>query len=200
MNFANIALLAEETAPQQQGGMPSWVIWVILGVAFVLMIAMTIIPRRKQQKQTENMMSSLKVGDTVMTIGRIVGEIIAIDNAKNTVTIKSGVGDNASTLVIDKLAVGMVINPNMPVSQTKEEKKEEEKEKAPVIEKIAKENKIASVIKQQKKGGAFEELDNNDEAKAEEVKPDEVKAEEVKTEEVVAEPVVEEVKEEVKEK
>ena len=195
MNFANIALLAEEAAPQQQpAGMPSWVIWVILGVAFVLMIVMTIIPRRKQQKQTENMMNSLKVGDTVMTIGRIVGEIIAIDNAKNTVTIKSGVGDNASTLIIDKLAVGMVINPNQPVSQTKEQKKEDEKEEAPVIEKTAKENKVADLIKQQKKGDAFEEL--NDKADSvEEVKAEEVKTEEVKADEVKAEPV-----EEVKEK
>lgn len=153
----NLIFLAEEA--QQQGGFPAWAMWVILGVAFVLMIAMTIIPRRKQQKQTQNMMDNLKVGDKVMTIGRIVGVITAIDNTTNTVTIQSGEGEHASILVIDKLAIGMVINPNAP--QPKQEvKQEEKKEEEVVIEKTAKENKVADMLKKHKKNakeGAFDE-------------------------------------------
>lgn len=150
----NLIFLAEA-----QGGFPAWAMWVILGVAFVLMIAMTIIPRRKQQKQTQNMMDNLKVGDKVMTIGRIVGVITAIDNTTNTVTIQSGEGEHASILVIDKLAIGMVINPNAP--QPKQEvKQEEKKEEEVVIEKTAKENKVADMLKKHKKNakeGAFDE-------------------------------------------
>lgn len=141
----NLTFLAE-------GGNSSWVMWVILAVAFVLMIAMTIIPRRKQQKQTENMMSNLKVGDKVMTIGRIVGTIIEVDNRNNTVTIQSGEGEHASILVIDKLAVGMVINPNTPANKPVE-KKEEKKEEEIVVEKTAKENKVADILKKHKKDG-----------------------------------------------
>ena len=151
----NLIFLAEEA----QGGFFAWAMWVILGVAFVLMIAMTIIPRRKQQKQTQNMMDNLKVGDKVMTIGRIVGVITAIDNSTNTVTIQSGEGEHASILVIDKLAIGMVINPNAP--QPKQEvKQEEKKEEEVVIEKTAKENKVADMLKKHKKNakeGAFDE-------------------------------------------
>ncbi|MDD7457070.1 MAG: preprotein translocase subunit YajC [Clostridia bacterium] len=151
----NLIFLAEEA----QGGFPAWAMWVILGVAFVLMIAMTIIPRRKQQKQTQNMMDNLKVGDKVMTIGRIVGVITAIDNSTNTVTIQSGEGEHASILVIDKLAIGMVINSNAP--QPKQEvKQEEKKEEEVVIEKTAKENKVADMLKKHKKNakeGAFDE-------------------------------------------
>lgn len=152
----NLIFLAEEA----QGGFPAWAMWVILGVAFVLMIAMTIIPRKKQQKQTQNMMDNLKVGDKVMTIGRIVGVITAIDNTTNTVTIQSGEGEHASILVIDKLAIGMVINPNAP--QPKQEvKQEEKKEEEVVIEKTAKENKVADMLKKHKKNakeGAFDEV------------------------------------------
>lgn len=152
----NLIFLAEEA----QGGFPAWAMWVILGVAFVLMIAMTIIPRKKQQKQKQNMMDNLKVGDKVMTIGRIVGVITAIDNTTNTVTIQSGEGEHASILVIDKLAIGMVINPNAP--QPKQEvKQEEKKEEEVVIEKTAKENKVADMLKKHKKNakeGAFDEV------------------------------------------
>ena len=202
MNFSNIMFLADEAAPQQ-GGMPSWVLWVILGVAFVLMIVMTIVPRKKQQKQTENMMNNLKVGDKVMTIGRIVGEIIAIDNSNNTVTIKSGVGDTASTLVIDKLDIGMVLNQSgQPAAPKKEEEKKDEKEAAPVVEKTAKESKVADQIKKQKKGAFDDAIETNakEEVKAEEVveetpvATEEVKAEEL-ADEVVEEAKVEDVKE-----
>ena len=153
--------------------MPNWVMWVILAVAFVLMIAMTIIPRKKQQKQTQNMMDSLKKGDRVMTIGRIVGTIVAIDNSNNTVTIQSGEGDKASILVIDKLAIGMVINQNasapVEAAPVKEEKKEEV-----VVEKTAKESMVAETLKKHKK---------------------DVKEEVAPAEEITAEPVVEEVAE-----
>lgn len=189
----NLIFLAEEA----QGGFPAWAMWVILGVAFVLMIAMTIIPRRKQQKQTQNMMDNLKVGDKVMTIGRIVGVITAIDNSTNTVTIQSGEGEHASILVIDKLAIGMVINPNAP--QPKQEvKQEEKKEEEVVIEKTAKENKVADMLKKHKKNakeGAFDEAIEAETVVTEsEVATEEVKeaVEAEATEEVQAEEVKEE--------
>lgn len=189
----NLIFLAEEA----QGGFPAWAMWVILGVAFVLMIAMTIIPRRKQQKQTQNMMDNLKVGDKVMTIGRIVGVITAIDNSTNTVTIQSGEGEHASILVIDKLAIGMVINSNAP--QPKQEvKQEEKKEEEVVIEKTAKENKVADMLKKHKKNakeGAFDEaIEAETVATESEVATEEVKeaVEAEATEEVQAEEVKEE--------
>jgi len=189
----NLIFLAEEA----QGGFPAWAMWVILGVAFVLMIAMTIIPRKKQQKQTQNMMDNLKVGDKVMTIGRIVGVITAIDNTTNTVTIQSGEGEHASILVIDKLAIGMVINPNAP--QPKQEvKQEEKKEEEVVIEKTAKENKVADMLKKHKKNakeGAFDEaIEAETVATESEVATEEVSeaVEAEATEEVQAEEVKEE--------
>lgn len=182
ININALSFLADE--PTSGGGMPSWVMWVILGAAFVLMIAMTIIPRKKQQKQTQNMMNSLKVGDKIMTIGRIVGDIVAIDDANNTVTIQSGEGEKASILVIDKLAIGMVVNQNgaapaaAPVAPKKEEKEEEA-----VVVKTAKESMVAEALRKHKKGGKAEAEEAVKEA-----------TEEIFTSEPVIEPVADDVK------
>ena len=60
-----------------------WVSIAILAVFFVLMIVMTIIPQRKRKKEYQDLMSNLSVGDKVMTIGRLIGKIYAIDDTAN---------------------------------------------------------------------------------------------------------------------
>ena len=53
----------------------NWIMLVVLGVLFVLMIVMSIVPQKKRQKETQKMMESLKPGTKIKTIGGFIGEI-----------------------------------------------------------------------------------------------------------------------------
>ena len=88
--------------------LPDWVIWVIMAVVLVGMILLTIIPQKKRQKQQQEMMNSLAVGTKIMTIGRMVGKITQI-NADNTLVINVGTENNPTLIVIDRNAVGLVL-------------------------------------------------------------------------------------------
>lgn len=95
----------------------------ILAAFFVLMIVMTIIPQKKRQKQTQQMMDNLTAGDKVMTIGRLIGTIVAIDTENKQVTLNVGTADSETLIVIDRAAIGYVIDgKNKPVVEEKSKK------------------------------------------------------------------------------
>lgn len=83
----------------------NWVFLVILGVFFVVMIVMTIIPQRKQKKQYQSMMDSLAVGDRIMTTSGIVGKIIEIKTDSDRVTLDIGTEDAQVLIVVVKGAI-----------------------------------------------------------------------------------------------
>lgn len=85
------------------GGIPSWVIYVVLGVLVVGMILLMIIPQRKQKKKAAEMMSKLAVGSVVTTIGGIVGEVVQLDELH--IWIETGTGDNKSTMQFLRQAI-----------------------------------------------------------------------------------------------
>lgn len=84
------------------------IMYIVIGVVLVLMIALSIIPQRKRKKQQEEMMNSLTVGTKIMTIGRMVGKIAQV-NADNTLIVNVGTEDNPTLIVIDRQAVGLVL-------------------------------------------------------------------------------------------
>ena len=84
------------------------IMYIVIGVVLVLMIALSIIPQRKRKKQQEQMMNSLAVGTKIMTIGRMVGKIAQV-NADNTLVVNVGTEDNPTLIVIDRQAVGLVL-------------------------------------------------------------------------------------------
>lgn len=102
-----------------------WVSIAILAVFFVLMIVMTIIPQRKRKKEYQDLMSNLSVGDKVMTIGRLIGKIYAIDDDSKQVTLNVGTDESETLIVIDKNAIATVID-------SKNKPKTEEKPKSPI--------------------------------------------------------------------
>jgi preprotein translocase subunit YajC len=61
-------------------------------------------PQQKQQKQRKQMLSELKVGDRITTIGRIYGTVIKIKD--DVVTIE--VGSNKTQLVIDRRGIDSI--------------------------------------------------------------------------------------------
>lgn len=100
----SLILAAEETAKNKNG----WIMYVVIGVVLVLMIVLTIVPQKKRQKEQQNMMNSLCVGTKLMTVGGIVGKITQV-NADNTLIVNVGTEANPTLIVIDKKAVGYVL-------------------------------------------------------------------------------------------
>lgn len=104
----NSLLLAADGTTTTDGGSNGWIMYVVIGVVLVLMIVLTIIPQKKRQKEQQTMMNSLVVGTKLMTVGGLVGKITQI-NADNTLIINVGTESNPTLIVIDKKAVGYVL-------------------------------------------------------------------------------------------
>lgn len=111
--------------------LPPWAMYVIIGVVFVVMIVLTVVPQKKRQKEQQNMLNNLAVGTKLMTVGGIVGKITQV-NADNTLIVNVGTENNPTLIVIDKKAVGYVLEkvdaPQAPAAPATEEKKEENAE------------------------------------------------------------------------
>lgn len=81
---------------------------ILMFAAFiVLMYFMMIRPQKKQQQKRREMMSNLKKGDAVVTIGRLHGVIDSINPAEHTVTLDC----DGIYLTFDQSAIGQVIPP-----------------------------------------------------------------------------------------
>ncbi|MCD6268383.1 MAG: preprotein translocase subunit YajC [Thermotogaceae bacterium] len=90
----------------------SWLSMIFLLLVFFLMFYFLIIlPQRKKEKDFQRMISALRRGDIVVTVGGIVGKII--DIRKDTVKIKTA---TATELEITKRAIANV----MKEKETKE--------------------------------------------------------------------------------
>lgn len=66
-------------------------IWSIVAIVavFGIMYAVLIIPQRKKEKKTKAMLDALAVGDSITTIGGIVGSVVNIK--EDDVTIETSV-------------------------------------------------------------------------------------------------------------
>ena len=93
------------------------IIWIIPVALLVVFWVLQAHQRKKQQKEVENKMNSLKVGDVVKTIGLIYGEIVEIDTDMETFVLKTGSEENHSFIKVDKMAIYQVIPPIAPVEE-----------------------------------------------------------------------------------
>lgn len=91
-------LLAVETS--------SVVMIVVLLVLFVGMMAISIIPQKKKQKEYAAMQNAIKVGTRIMTIGRLVGTVVAI-NTDNTIEVDIGAKGSPVIIVINREGIGL---------------------------------------------------------------------------------------------
>ncbi len=96
----------------------------ILIVAMVLMLIFSTRSSKKKQKEAEEMMNKFQKGCTVMTIGGIMGKVVAINDKDNSFVIETGTAKNKTILKLSKQALYSVIseskNPNA-VSEIPEE-------------------------------------------------------------------------------
>ena len=98
---------------------------VVMGVFFVAMYFIAIRPQRKQQKEQQEMLSSMRVGDTVLTSSGFYG--VVIDITEDTVIVEFGSNKNCR-IPMQKSAVVQLEHPEgsqpAPAVTEKTEKKE----------------------------------------------------------------------------
>lgn len=99
----------------------------LMAVMYFFMIR----PENKRKKQAEEMRSSLKKGDTITTIGGIVGKIVMVN--PNTIVIETS--DDRVRMELTKWAVSQtgVQTGDQPAAD-KKDKKAEKKEETPAVE------------------------------------------------------------------
>jgi preprotein translocase subunit YajC len=89
-------------APGAQPEMCGGQTMMMMGVFLVLMWLLVLGPERKRRKQTEQMMSSLKSGDRVVTVGGMHGVVVQV--ADKTVTLRF----DQQKVVFDRTAIARV--------------------------------------------------------------------------------------------
>ena len=111
------------------GGMGSTLIMIVLMIAIFYFLLIR--PENKRKKQAEEMRNSLKKGDTITTIGGIVGKIVMVN--PNTIVIETS--DDRVRMELTKWAVSQVgVQTGEQPEAEKKEKKAEKKEVTPAVE------------------------------------------------------------------
>ena len=142
--FFNLLLDGEA----QTAGPESYLMIVILLVAIVGMFIWSSISNKKKQKEAQDMVSSLKVGDRVKTIGGVCGFVAEINDKENTFVLRTGLDGKESFVKFDKGAIYQTApangNANAPAKEEtpkadKKEKKADkkvEKQEEPKVEEV----------------------------------------------------------------
>lgn len=116
---------------------------ILILVLFVVMIFFTGRQRKKQEKEMNDKLSSLKVGDKIETIGRIYGTIVSVNEDENTLIILTGDEAHPGYVKIDKMAVYRTIV-DYPVEPETETVTEETTEQpAPATEDVFEEKTVS---------------------------------------------------------
>ncbi|WP_027414928.1 preprotein translocase subunit YajC [Aneurinibacillus terranovensis] len=85
---------------------------------FVIFYFLLIRPQQKRSKQRNAMLSALKKGDKIVTIGGLHGTIDLINEENNTIVVNAG----GQKLTFDKAAVNAVAGEKPVVSEKESEK------------------------------------------------------------------------------
>ncbi|MDE5560645.1 MAG: preprotein translocase subunit YajC [Bacteroidaceae bacterium] len=80
-----------QTISAQASSVPMIIMWVVIALIFWFFIYR---PQRKRQQEIQNFRNSIAVGSKVVTAGGIHGEVRAIDEADNILTIEVAKGVN----------------------------------------------------------------------------------------------------------
>jgi preprotein translocase subunit YajC len=77
---------------------------------FVIFYFLLIMPMRKKQKKTREMLSKLKKGDEVVTSGGLFGRVTALDDERGFVILQ--ISDNTKVKVLRSAVAGLASEPD----------------------------------------------------------------------------------------
>ncbi|MGI6701554.1 MAG: preprotein translocase subunit YajC [Christensenellales bacterium] len=103
----------------------SWYLYVFLGIMLVFMLVMPAFTQKKRQKQMNALLSSIKPGTKVKTIGGFIGVVVAMNEQENSVIINIGSDKEPVNVKIDKNGIGFNLDmaqgvQNVGAEETKE--------------------------------------------------------------------------------
>ena len=101
-----------------------WSMFIIYGLIIAVFYFILISPQSKQKKKEDEMRSNIEVGDTIVTIGGIVGRVVSVKD--EDLVIETGADRNK--MKIKKWAVGSNETPH-EASKTEDKKDDEKKKK-----------------------------------------------------------------------
>ena len=94
------------TALLLQSGGPATIIYFVAMVAILYFLI--ILPQRRERQKHQEMVSSLKASDQVVTFGGLVGEVLFIKD--DLITIKTG----DSKVVVERARIARRVTPSTP--------------------------------------------------------------------------------------
>jgi preprotein translocase subunit YajC len=99
-----LTLFAQDKAPVKPQGSDPMTFLIMMAVIFAIIYFLMILPQKKKQKESQNMINNLKKGDRIVTVGGLLG---TVGNVKdNTVMVK--IADN-TVVEFRKTAIGSVL-------------------------------------------------------------------------------------------
>jgi len=96
-------------AVPREGGNSSMIFLVQMGVIFAIFYFLLLRPQAKERKRLDEMLTSVKKGDEIVTNGGIIGKVVHVEEQR--LTIKTG---ENTRLTIDRSRIASVVDPNAP--------------------------------------------------------------------------------------
>ncbi len=124
-----------------QADATSTVMIVVLLVAIVGLFIWSSYSNKKRQKQAQEMVNGIKIGDKVKTIGGVCGYVAEIDDSENTFVLRTGMAGKECYVKFDKGAIYQTA-PAAP----QQEKKAEVVEEKPTAKSTKKTTKKAAEV------------------------------------------------------
>lgn len=110
---------------------------VVLVVAIVGLFVWQSVSNKKKQKEAQDRVNALKIGDRVKTIGGICGFVHEINDAENTFVLETGTDAEKSYVKFDKAAIYQTAPAGGYAAAQPEEAKAGEKKEEPAKENSA---------------------------------------------------------------
>lgn len=110
--------------------------YIVLGVILVAFIVVNVFSNKKRKAQMEaekEKRNAIKPGYRVMTIGGIVGTVVAVDDEANTFVLQTGTDETPNYIKFDKVAIYSSEDPN-EATEAHEDDHEAVREEAPAEE------------------------------------------------------------------
>ncbi len=126
---------------------------IIMGVLIVGIIGLFVwqtISGKKKQKEAQEMVNTLKIGDRVKTIGGICGFVAQINDAENTFVLETGLEENKSYIKFDKGAIYQTAPAQGNAVPAPVETVKAEQKPAEVVEEKVEAVEVAPVVEEKK--------------------------------------------------
>ena len=125
--------------------------YIVMGVIALAIIGVFIwqsVSGKKKQKEAQDMLDGIRIGDKVKTIGGVCGYIVEINNEENTFVLETGTEESKSFVKFDKGAIYQTAHVG---TETKAEVKTEVKEKPEEVAEVKAEEVQAEVKEETEK-------------------------------------------------